>query len=84
MTWIESTIWVIDNLRNVIDVELITVEYSPLILREEYSRTQNMVASHKPYSLNLNQWIITDISAKYATGNQWMKCEISNLANYVL
>ena len=22
------------------------------------------------YSLNLNQWIITDISAKYATGNQ--------------
>jgi len=30
----------------------------------------------KLYSLNLNQWIITDISAKYATGNQWIKCEI--------
>ncbi|EGI68271.1 hypothetical protein G5I_03053 [Acromyrmex echinatior] len=25
------------------------------------------------YSLNLNQWIITDISAKYATGNQWLR-----------
>ena len=33
------------------------------------------------YSLNLNQRIITDISAKYASDNQWIKYEISNLAN---
>jgi len=38
----------------------------------------------KLYSLNLNQWIITNVSAKYATDNQWMKCEILNLAGWSL
>jgi len=33
------------------------------------------------FFLNLNQWIITDISAKYVTDNQWIKNEIPNLAN---
>ena len=31
------------------------------------------------YSLNLNQWIIIDI--KYAIDNQWINCEIPDLAN---
>jgi len=35
-------------------------------------------------ALSLNQWIITDISAKYATGKQWIKCEIPANLYYVI
>ena len=40
------------------------------------------------YSINLNQWIITNINVKYATGKQWMwepsKSLLCDLTNLVL
>jgi len=46
--------------------------YIYIYIYKWYTEYPILIAPDK-YSLNLNQWIITDISAKYATGNQWIK-----------